>query len=575
MPVNRDEFTRPTTQANLLNGPFPWQQPVGVINIDSAGYAIADSGAIALITSGVDANIVTPIADATAHYVRYVDANNWIRARIFHSTAIFTYGTIQYLWEYTHQNPWHPQTHTEVGIDPSPDVWHWSPATPPADFNILHSHRREYEGLPTTHGHVTGSWKYLNQHRTTYSTSYQTVSDVILERCVNGFVSTIASVRFAPKEGNFKTTAVGTNIKVFYGDLVTAAIEQDVPEHRTGVLAGFGAISSNHAPKARLDWVEVQTLNDPPSAPLLTGPIGGQILDRAQPITMSHTFVDPDVGDAQSAGEWRWRRTDVLDAVWATSGIVITTRPSYTIAGATLVEAPYEWQVKVADRAGEWSDWSVVEFFKAGTVPAGPTITSSVPNGGGIPTSTYRETWSYPSQQQFEWRTVADNGGLPVETIIYASGAGGAVQREAQVPYPENGRAEHFQVRIMDGGLWSGWVSWRRLVSYTPPAKARIQILPSTDLGLMIITIDNPQPIGTQPSVIHNVLYRRELIDDDPDGEPINVIELRNPSDPQGGPLIVPENGTYLDPTPADVEFQYRVRTLGTNDVEGFSEWFG
>jgi hypothetical protein len=303
--------------------------------------------------------------------------------------------------------------------------------------------------------------------------------------------------------------------------------------------------------------VLLSEVNTAPNAPLLVSPVGGVTIDRGVLQRFDWDFSDPDGGDSQSKYDLQYR------AVGATTWTALTgTTPNtfHDFAAGTFAAGDYEWQVRTYDAAGLVGPYSASGFFTAATPPAGPTITDPV-NGQTVGQTPYTVVWSYPTQEAYQLRTVADNAGVADPTIVYTDT--GIVEsttvRSRSVGFPVNNRNEHVQVRVRDAGLWSPYTSVRVLVSYTPPAVPTAVVLASNSAGAISVSITNPTPAAGEPSVAYNDVLRRQTA---VGGDGIRIAANKA------------ANGTHIDFTPASgVDYEYAVRAVADNGTASTSAW--
>lgn len=231
--------------------------------------------------------------------------------------------------------------------------------------------------------------------------------------------------------------------------------------------------------------------NKAPLAPTNLAPSGGVSLDRAVSQQFSWKHNDPE-SLAQSAYTLRYKIT--TDTVWTTLAKTTTTSQFRDIAGGTFAAGNYEWQVQTFDSGGLASPWSASEFFTAGDVPPGPTITTPAANST-VSTDVGVVAWSYPTQESYQVQQVADNAGaIDTATVYYDSlQVNSTTARNHPVSYPVQPRYEWVRVRIMEGGLWSAWVNHRILVSYATPPVATLAPYGDPERAAIII------PIATAP----------------------------------------------------------------------------
>jgi hypothetical protein len=296
---------------------------------------------------------------------------------------------------------------------------------------------------------------------------------------------------------------------------------------------------------------------NPPDAPLLLAPVGGVTIDRNIIQRFDWDFSDPDLGDSQSKYDVQYR------AVGAATWTVVTgTTPNtfHDFAAGTFAAGDWEWQVRTYDSYGIVGPYSASGFFTAANAPAGPTITDPI-SGQTIAATPYTVVWSYPTQEAYQLRTVADLAGVADTVTVYTDT--GIVEsptaRSRSVSFPVNNRNEHVQVRVRDAGLWSPYTSVRVLVSYTPPAVPTATVLASNSSAAVSVAISNPTPAAGEPSVAYNDVLRRQTA---VGGDGIRIATNKS------------TNSTHIDFTPASgVDYEYAVRAVADNGTASISAW--
>ena len=109
-------------------------------------------------------------------------------------------------------------------------------------------------------------------------------------------------------------------------------------------------------------------VDEPPTVTALS-PLAGELFESVSDIRLEWTFADNEDA-AQTSYEVRYRPTGSV--TWVTdSG---STAEFHDIVGNTLEAAEYEWQVRVADSANNWSAWTSSYLFSANRKPAAPPI---------------------------------------------------------------------------------------------------------------------------------------------------------------------------------------------------------
>ncbi|CAI9417408.1 Kelch repeat-containing protein [Nocardioides sp. T2.26MG-1] len=249
--------------------------------------------------------------------------------------------------------------------------------------------------------------------------------------------------------------------------------------------------------------------NEPPTVATLLTMTSGALVSTASTNRARHQFNDPNAGDSQSKFDWRYRK--VGDPTW-TTGTVISPNPWHDIPAGTLTPGNYERQILTYDAAGEPAPaFTASGFFTAATPPAGPSIT--YPINGQTLDQAERVDWSIPAQDSYQVRRVADDGaGAPNPAVIYYDTLEvvDTLTRSLPLNFAVNGRTEHVQVRVKDGGLWSDWVSVSGDVSYTPPPAPTFTAYPDPTDGSLLVMIANPDPTGAEPAAAYNDIYITE-----------------------------------------------------------------
>lgn len=295
-----------------------------------------------------------------------------------------------------------------------------------------------------------------------------------------------------------------------------------------------------------------------PTAPTGLNPSGSTTIDLNNTQRFSWTFNDPDTGDTQSKFDLQYR---IGTAAWTTVTST-TTNQFYDFAAGTFTANSYEWQVRTYDSIGTVSPWSASAFFTAGTTPGVPTITAPA-SGGTVSSNSATVSWSSPSQDAYEVRTVADLSGAADTSTIYTD-TGNVTDTSARsrtVAFTTNGVYQHVQVRVQSGGLWSAFADIRVLVSYTPPAVPTATITAYSSSAAVTVAWTDPTPTGSEPTVSSHDVWRRESA---------------NPSSTTV-PLAAAVGGTsWTDYTPASlVDYEYEVVANGTNGTSTASVWTG
>ncbi|MGM8215181.1 DNRLRE domain-containing protein [Bacillaceae bacterium W0354] len=235
--------------------------------------------------------------------------------------------------------------------------------------------------------------------------------------------------------------------------------------------------------------------NQAPTIPTNLNPSGGSVRDRASNIRFSWQYNDPDPTDSQSKYTLRWRYQGTTTWNELTS---VTPNNYHDFSGNTFNRQNVEWQVRTFDQDGEASPWSDVAVFFAGDKPVKPVITSNSEVNVSNPTI----TWSSSEQVTYELK-VLQNG-----NELYSYNA--ELSKAHTIKYDlENNSIYTVELTITnEDGLKSDIETQTITVSYTQPATPIL--ITEKELAGITLNINNPSPSGTEPTVTHNNVYRRE-----------------------------------------------------------------
>lgn len=305
----------------------------------------------------------------------------------------------------------------------------------------------------------------------------------------------------------------------------------------------------------QFEFINLDTLNTAPNAPVITAPANNSVVDRTSAVTLAWSFNDPDPGDTQSKYDLQFRK--VGSSTW-TPATRETPTTSHSLAANTLDDgAQYEWQVRTYDSQGVVGPWSSTSYFRAGTPPPPPTWVAPI-NGGQIPTEQFIARWSSASQVAYELQVYADASGSPdlAAGPLFTTGTVTSNAREQQLTFSTNNVTRHLRLRIQAGGLWSQWSTARATVSYTPPPTTVVNTLPDDERGCIIVDLRTPAPTGTQPAVLFCDVYRKV------DTAAEERVATR-----------LDDDGRWIDWTPTSgAVHRYRAVAFGANGVTSTSE---
>lgn len=299
----------------------------------------------------------------------------------------------------------------------------------------------------------------------------------------------------------------------------------------------------------------VDTFNVAPTAPLLYKRTN---FDVRVDTTFTWKFNDPNLRDTQSA--YQLQIVDVSDmSLDYDSTKLAGTEPAHIL----LADDPgmangksYQWRVKTwdaADAASPWSDYRTFDTAEQGEV----VITDpGFDNVGGIASSEYDVIWTFESttlaaQSQRRVRVIRTSD----EAEMSDTGFEATASLTYQVENMESEVEYRIEVTVIDSDLLTSNTAERLITpEYTKPGVPAITL---TVAGLAVqVEVSNPEPVGSQPVVLHNLVYRR-IAGGDPDHEAAESGKWINigQTDP---------NGTFIDyETAAGVLYEYAVAAVG------------
>jgi hypothetical protein len=269
----------------------------------------------------------------------------------------------------------------------------------------------------------------------------------------------------------------------------------------TGLIRIRAYDGSAYSPYDQSNGVFTIQHNQAPTAPTNLNPSSG-VKDQAVVNRLSWTHNDPN-GDIQSKFDLQYRLQGA--GSWTT---VTQTTPNnyYDFSAWGLPLGVIEWQVRTYDQAGLSGPYSSIATFSVATKPATPTITSPT-NGATVSIANPVIQWSHPTQTDYDL-IIKDSTGTTTIWQDTKTSTNKAVTVGANLA---NGTSYKVQVAVKDsGGLWSNFASNDITVSYTPPAIPILTSVEDNIRGSIAITINNPTPTGSQPTVTGCDLYRQE-----------------------------------------------------------------
>jgi hypothetical protein len=351
---------------------------------------------------------------------------------------------------------------------------------------------------------------------------------------------------FSLSQGNkWLLVHVGSGTLDIYIDPAIGNMAYNSDSYADGPSSPMGAYTP-YTGRARI-YVEGDLPNQAPYAPTLLRPAHGSTIDTDLPTTFEWVFSDPDLGDSQSARNWRYR--EVGTSTWWQSGWVNQTHATRTgAAGEFTVGKTYEWQVQVKDSQGLAGPWSASSQFLAGQTPNTPFITSPA-DGSTVVTANPIIAWSHPDQDAYQLRVYLSSS-IPGYDYIYDSGVVlDAVARTAGIPSISRNGSYAIELRCRKDGLWSEWASAHVTVNTTPPATPTLVITADSDNARIVLEPTHPAPSGEQPTVVSQEIWRTTTGDA---ADAVRIVKELTPG------------AVWHDYTVASgVDYQYFVRAVG------------
>lgn len=223
------------------------------------------------------------------------------------------------------------------------------------------------------------------------------------------------------------------------------------------------------------------------------------------------------------------------------------TSSSITLVANTLTNAgSWQWRVRTYDAAGLVSPWSNYGTF---STAAGGNVTITSPasdNPGGQITDNYTIVWNATGTTQAYYRVkvvrTSDSSTLS-DTGFVAS-----VATSADISGLLSGVEYRVEVTVRNAGLVDSGTGTRLITpSYGAPDTPLQTLSAPTNLGYILVSIDNPTPTGDRPTPSSNQILRR----------------LANSGDDYVAIGITTNDGTYKDYAVASgVTYEYVVRAV-------------
>lgn len=300
--------------------------------------------------------------------------------------------------------------------------------------------------------------------------------------------------------------------------------------------------------------------NVAPNAPAGLHPSRGEPIDRTgvTPFSWQHSDTDQ-----QSRFDLFWRLRG--STAWNT---ITRNTPNqyYYMAGDTLPAGVIEWQIRTYDQMQLASPFSDIQIFSAVDATDAPTITRPA-HGEEVTEARPVVQWSSIDQEEYQIEVTSGTAVIWSENKISTNKA---VTVGADLT---NNTAYNIRVRVRSStGLWSNWDEVSITTHFTPPPAPGLSLDTDNERGSIMVIIENPDPIGTEPPAVLNDLYRRRAGEYDwlKIAQDLPVNSFYTDYNPAGGVEYEyyisarAANGTYADSAPAalTVEIQHVILSL-------------
>lgn len=325
------------------------------------------------------------------------------------------------------------------------------------------------------------------------------------------------------------------------------------PEHITFLdainegLRSFYIYSLGDRFEANEVYIELEGNFDNPR-PTPIRPVGGEVENIAETIRFEWVHNSP---FKQKSFELMYRPVNAPS--WTTVNQESSDQ-FYELPANTLTSGTYEWRVRTVSEFDFISPWTLSSVFNAAYTSQTPVVIRPMPNQV-MPTQDLTVEWeAISNQEEYEIRLFEMPGNILVQQRQEISSDNQVTLEK----WLDNGKSYSLQVRIKEENqLWSPWVTIPITVQYTAPAKPILHFVEDEELSAVKVFVENPPPVGTEPVVVLQDLYRRE-----PGGDWIKIAEY------------LPNNGQFIDYTPVGDTVEYRVDAIGNNLVRVDSDIF-
>lgn len=338
---------------------------------------------------------------------------------------------------------------------------------------------------------------------------------VVIERCKNGKIEErgTTGVKRSVTYTHLRVRATGVAILAYTNISSVPFTRLSDPFLASATLHGLGrSVEDEYQGVGGMDNFTATPLDTPPSAMPLLWPTGGVSIDADVTNRFTWGFSDVDPGDHQSRAVIRYRRSG--DTAWETISVAGPLL-FYDFAPGDLPVGDYEWQGKSFDAHDVEGPWSESEFFTVTETPADFVLLEPFA-GERLYDTVESVVWSTSAQDIAQIRSVADDGnGNPVPATVYSGPftVTDPNQRTFELAFAHDNRAEHVQLRVLSGGLWTDWADAPVFTAFTPPLRALVNIDVNLPPSAITITSVHHKPIAGAPDVAYVNLWRRQVLD--------------------------------------------------------------
>ncbi|WP_147393814.1 sialidase family protein, partial [Ammoniphilus oxalaticus] len=271
-------------------------------------------------------------------------------------------------------------------------------------------------------------------------------------------------------------------------------------------IIGWTCLSGN---SYRFDKI---IFNTPPTAPTR---LSRSDFDAEQPAIFSWQFNDPNPGDTQSAYIIEYLE-NVEGASAVRSSKISSSSSQHSFPANTFENGKnYMWRVRTYDLRGEESPWSDWAAFKCATMPIA-VVTDPLPNAG-LTGDTYAFRGSYSQAQgirQKSFRFLLWNDS-ETEVLQDSGEIIGTANTHTFIDL-ENERDYKIQLEVKSQDDMVGrseMVDFR--TSFIKPRPPSILLSQDSVFATTTILIENPTPVGEEPNIIINEIYRKRYGESD------------------------------------------------------------